>query len=266
MFDFEIYWDDSGTHTQSPIAVAACYVATKQQWDLAVKEWDATAVAEGFDTFHMADFMLHPKCGLKPFCDWDEVKRDRVYYRLASIINTRVRMGCSMAVPKDHYDAYIPQQVKADLGREHFTFAVRSVLDWVKQWHKRYAEGKKVQYVFDFMSRGKGEIMQVFDFLGERPEMAQELGYVPSDPDGVSLQKKELFKPLQAADILAWNTYNFMQEEISRGLPDKPAPLHPYFDVLWRNRPMQVGFYREGDLRDAGSGLLDHEEREGQPG
>jgi hypothetical protein len=41
MFTFETYWDDSGTNKESPIAVAACYVATKTQWDEFVKDWDA---------------------------------------------------------------------------------------------------------------------------------------------------------------------------------------------------------------------------------
>ena len=57
MFNFEIYWDNSGTDKQSPIAVAAAYVATKTQWDEFVRNWDEAREEEGFDFFHMTDFM-----------------------------------------------------------------------------------------------------------------------------------------------------------------------------------------------------------------
>ena len=268
MYDFEIYWDDSGTHKESPIAVAACYVATKEQWDLAVREWSEVQAVEGFGAFHMADFMAHPSVGKKPFCDWDQRKRDRVYYRLASIINTRVRMGFALAVPKKHFDTYLLSTLmKDEQGKEHFTFAVKSVLGWVAEWHERYGLGKSVQYVFSLMSKGKGEIMQIFDLLKEHPEIAQRLGFKYRDPDGLMFQNMESFKPLQAADILAWNTYNFMQREIRRGLPDNFAPLHPYFDKLWTDGPrMRIAFFREGHLRDAAADMRAYEEREGRPG
>lgn len=124
-----------------------------------------------------------------------------------------------------------------------------------------------MQYIFDFMSRGKGEIIQVFDFLGELPETARDFGYMPSDPDGLSFQKKEQFKPLQTADILAWNTYSFMQQEISRGLPDKPGRLTTsVFQCALAKQTNANRLLSRGRVRDAGSGLLDYEEREGQPG
>lgn len=44
---------------------------------------------EGFDMFHMAEFVAKPEMGHEPFCHWDNRKKDRVYAKLASIINTR---------------------------------------------------------------------------------------------------------------------------------------------------------------------------------
>jgi hypothetical protein len=57
MFEFEVYFDDSGTDGGSPIAVAACYVASKTQWDEFVKDWDKAREREGFDEFHMSEFV-----------------------------------------------------------------------------------------------------------------------------------------------------------------------------------------------------------------
>jgi len=77
MFNIEVYFDDSGTHAESPIAVAACYAATKTQWDEFVRNWDDARREEGFDVFHMADFAAKPERGIKPFCDWSPEKRHR---------------------------------------------------------------------------------------------------------------------------------------------------------------------------------------------
>ena len=175
-------------------------------------------------------------------------------------------MGFALGVPGKAYDLHTPQQVKDDLGKRHFTFVVRSVLDFVRQWYAVYGNGKAVQYVFDRMGKGRGEIMAIFDLMKERPDLAKQLGVLPNDPDGIAFQNKGFFKPLQAADILAWNMRSFMQDEINKGLPpEAPAKLRPYFDVLWRNRPMRVGFFRDSDIEKAGIDMLEYEKREGKP-
>lgn len=199
MFHFETYWDNSEEEPATentpafPMTIATCYVATKEQWDEFKRNWDDVRREEGFDVFHMTDFMAR----VKPFNEWDQVKRDRVYYRLASIINTRVRMGFAVGVPGESFDAHTPQQMKEDLGKRHFTFAVRSALDLVRQWYARYGEGKAVQYVFDRMGKGRGEIMAIFDLAKEQRGLAAELGALPNEPDGIAFQDKEFFKPLQ---------------------------------------------------------------------
>ena len=109
MFDFETYWDNSEEEPATentpafPMTIATCYVAAKEQWDKFTRNWDDVRREEGFDEFHMTDFMARAK----PFNEWSQVKRDRVYYRLASIINTRVRMGFALGVPGKAYDCIL---------------------------------------------------------------------------------------------------------------------------------------------------------------
>jgi hypothetical protein len=84
MLDFEVYFDDSGTHGQSEIAVGACYIAPKDQWDLFVKDLDLLRAKHGFDCFHMADFMA----GQQDFVGWDDSKRERVLRAVSCLIKT----------------------------------------------------------------------------------------------------------------------------------------------------------------------------------
>jgi hypothetical protein len=57
---FTACFDDSGTDGNSDIAVAACYIPTKRGWDEFVDAWDTARHGEGFDCFHLSDFMAPP--------------------------------------------------------------------------------------------------------------------------------------------------------------------------------------------------------------
>ncbi len=138
MFEIEVYFDDSGTDGGSPIAVAACYVANKYQWDEFVRNWDEVLEQEGFDAFHMSEFVAKPEAGHKPFCDWDNRKKERVYGRLASIINCRVRKGFSIAIPKKDFDEYAIKEFREQYAGHHYTFAVKSVMGLLEKWREKF--------------------------------------------------------------------------------------------------------------------------------
>lgn len=259
MFDIEMYWDDSGTHDGSPIAIAACYVADSEQWTHFVRNWDEARKDEGFDSFHMADFMAKPEIGKQPFCEWGQSKKNRVYSRLATIINTRVRIGFGFGVPVPAFDKYVPEHIKREVCPDAFTFAVQSIFSLITEWYVRYGQGKAIQYVFE--NRPKmGKVRQLWDVLKEHRSIARDLGFNANAPDGFSFQSPKLFKPLQAADMLAWNMNAHMRDVVLRGLPDVEN-VKPYFDLLRRDRPMRLGFLSEEQVKTAVK-TLENTERE----
>lgn len=91
---FQVYFDDSGTDTRSPMAIAACYISTKRGWDEFVQQWDSVRYSEDFDVFHMANFAhYHEKREEnKPFCDWDFGKGSAFIrdWRLSSITTSGI--------------------------------------------------------------------------------------------------------------------------------------------------------------------------------
>ena len=56
-----LYCDHSGTHRASDVAVAACYVATVEQWDEFRRNWNEANERENFGVFRMADFVGRQK-------------------------------------------------------------------------------------------------------------------------------------------------------------------------------------------------------------
>jgi uncharacterized protein DUF3800 len=248
MFELEVYFDDSGTDAGTPVAVAACYVATKTQWDEFVRNWDEVRKEEGFDVFHMAEFAAKPEAGHEPFCHWNVAKKTRVYRRLASIINTRVRKGFAVAVPKQPFDEYFFDELKG-YAQNHYVWAVKSVLGFIDNWRQEFSITIPMQYVFESGSLGEKQIEAVWKECLLRKNSEKRYGIVPN---GVMFQDKRLFKPLQAADILAWQTQNNMRRTVMIGRdPNDRSAEHEGFRMLKDGRPMELTFYSREQIRQA---------------
>lgn len=245
---FIAYFDDSGTDRNSDIAVAACYVSAKRGWDEFVEAWDRARWEEGFDSFHMSDFMAPPAQGKKPWCDWDNTKKTHVYNRLATIINANKRTGIAVAIPKAHWDA-VPERVLRHYGREHYTFAVRMCVNRIVDWRKRSMIGLPVRYTFDWEMQKtpkREEISRIFDLIG-KPQNYQVADLLGLEPKGYGFEHKEEFKPLQAADILAWQMRAHMRKIWPLGHDDESL-CHPGFRLLREDQDTDLGFFTKDQI------------------
>jgi hypothetical protein len=242
---YQTYFDDSGTHEQSEIAIAACYVSTESGWRRFAAEWDEVRFGEGFEYFHMAEFVAPPEHGHKPWCEWSKEKKVRVYNRLASIINQNKRVGMGCAVPKAAYDS-LPAESRKSFGMEHYTFAVRICLGQVTTWRTKSYNRLPMQFVFDWEnpgSRKRSEIEALFQTM--HPSWEQHLG---AGKDDYSFQKKKEVKPLQAADILAWQMNNHMRKIFPIGRDDESL-CHPGFKILRLDQEVDLSFFTSGQLQ-----------------
>jgi hypothetical protein len=90
------------------------------------------------------------------------------------------------------------------------------------------------------------------------------LGFKFDIPDGVLFQSTKIFKPLQAADILAWNMRNHMDNVVSKGKPDAPPHIHRYFEKLRLNQPVRLGCYSDMQTQEAFEVMKTHEQSTGE--
>jgi hypothetical protein len=203
---FSLYFDDSGTHPESDVAIAACYIGRLESWERLVDDWKLARQVEAFTVFGMADILG----GKNEFRGWGEARRDRLIRRLITITRCRADIGVAVAVPKVAYDKVIQGKIRDRFGKFHYTFAVRSCLTQIKGWRERHGITAPIQYVFDQMSEGKGEITAALDYhigTGRAALSGLERG-------GYSFRSKRGSEPLQAADILAHETYRCAVNEL----------------------------------------------------
>jgi hypothetical protein len=248
MFRLEVYLDDSGTDGNTPIAVAACYISSKEQWDHFTRNWDDVREKEGFDVFHMCEFVAKKEAGHKPFCDWDNAKKNRVYSKLASIINTRVRRGFAIAVPKASFDRYVFQEFKDGYAADHYTWAVRSILCLIADWRQKLGIAEPMQFVFHRGSLGQDQINRIWQLEAKKNTALPELRFGIAS-EGVLFEDGAVFKPLQAADILAWQIQNHMRRTVMVGKPTYFRAGHEGLVTLLKGRPVDAMFYSTEQLR-----------------
>jgi hypothetical protein len=120
------YFDDSGTHKESPVAVAAAWLSRFESWrDKFCPAWDRARTKEKFECFHFSEFAAsNPK---SEFASWDDTKKQRVLFRLRGAIRKNVECGFAIAVKKSDYDETVPPDLRKEAGEFHYTWAVRCV-------------------------------------------------------------------------------------------------------------------------------------------
>jgi hypothetical protein len=181
---------------------------------------------------------------------------------LASIINTRVRKGFALAIPKNAFDEHAFDEFKHGYAQNHYVWAAKCVIGLLEQWRTKYKVTVPMQYVFDSGSLGEKQLHEVWRQTKEQPDAEDRYGIVP---DGVMFQSSLAFKPLQAADILAWQAQNHMRRTIAVGRDVNDLRyVHPGFMLLRKNRPLDLGFYSAQQMRNVFETAKKHHEGTGK--
>jgi Protein of unknown function (DUF3800) len=243
---FTLYCDDSGTHPKSDVAVAGCYVATVEQWTEFRRNWDEASRRESFGVFHMADFVAKQKQFSAQ--EWrGQTKRDRTIRALVNIIKTRARIGFAAVVEKSAYDAVIvSSDLRKKFGENHYAFAVRICTAMVNRWRDEHHYEQKIQYTFDRMTKGKGDIDALFGTLVSGGQDAMNRYGVYKDC--WSFQDKAQVTQLQAADIWAWENYKYAVDTFFPEKEGRPSRTPRRSYLALRDSPCVVKYHVKESL------------------
>jgi len=201
---FTLYFDDSGTHHESDIAVAACLIAPDVKWEAIHTRWNEIILREKLDKskagcFHMAACVSGKQ---PPYDSWSGEKKRSVYREFLALMAEATEFGFSSYVSKAAHERFIANRHSALVGARPYTYAVRTCIGSTRKFREQ-REGP-FAFVFDQMSEGSGEILNI---LGELPDEGKAGLRLPAGFDAWTHANKRKFPPLQAADIFAWNVY-----------------------------------------------------------
>ena len=105
-----------------------------------------------------------------------------------------------------------------------------------------------MQYIFDWEKPGTPKHLEITQLMTNVHDKVKPLFGL--DTGGFSFQPRDKFKPLQAADILAWQMNAYMPKIYPRAETEEDLKkLHPGFLALRADQEVTLGFYTQSNLQ-----------------
>jgi hypothetical protein len=229
----EAYMDESGIHDGAHVCVIAGYWGSEKKWLKFEKRWPE--IIKGADEpslkeFHSTEFWNSRGERHGVFAQWSDAKADTFIADLvACIVDTKIFPTSAMLVMDEW------KKLNKD-ERRFLTGGYYHILEkkWITPgapnkpyfWPFKLAIGNPaihckpglhVHYTFDLNKQFKNHAIDLFALLKTDPKLTirHRLG-------SLDLELSEKALALQAADLLAYQTYQFGKQRILRA---RPAPL-----------------------------------------
>jgi len=142
------------------------------------------------------------------FAGWSDEKQARVVKRVRQIVRKYNVKAFSFGVLKHDYDEVIPNHLRVFTGKYHYSWAVRTVLAFIRDWAAISNVVEPLEYIFDFMGEeSASNRKEVEDILAQAEEESARSGR-PGMYTHYDLNRKRCeLAGLQCADVLAWTCY-----------------------------------------------------------
>lgn len=196
---FTIYVDDSGTDPNQKLAVASALIVPAIQIPRIDSLWQSFRKKEGFNYLHAAEIATRYR--KEQFAGWDDAKARHVFHRARQITMKHSSAAYVFAIDKKTFDREAPPDWKGPGGENHYTWAFRTLLHQLINWHRNHNLTGPYEFVFD---NATGKDRDEIEML-----MSQfDLEYPGWLEGHYSFRCKANVPCLQAADILAWTSYS----------------------------------------------------------
>jgi hypothetical protein len=205
------YFDDSGTHDPSQIVIIGGLFGTEAQWATLEDAWGKLLAVplEGqkptINRFHMTNCYN----STEEFAGWSRTETDYFCRQLQDIIIASGVAGYAIGCLKSAWDELVTGDARVCLGDAE-GFCVRSCFVEAVDWARQHSTEPDISFVFDDRPRRKSENRILFDAF-QRSELS------PPSLVGISFITSHKIFPLQAADMVAWEFYQYARTLIQAG-------------------------------------------------
>ncbi len=199
------FFDDSGTHSSSPVVVVGGLLGTEGQWAAFDTRWTKLLERPLDNKPRLTQFHLSPcQAGRGEFRNYTTVERDHITHLFNKIILDVGLVTFSCAVNKIAWDQLVVGNVAIQLGKPEGLCFVKC-LEFVIKTIRIRKPGQRVSIIFD-----QGIIDRIEDLAKLyllQSEIFPELA-------GIGYGKVAEIPPLQGADMIATGSYQFAQESL----------------------------------------------------
>jgi hypothetical protein len=228
------YFDDSGTHDKTDkkgVVLVAGILGT--EWQLGTLEalWKKELAAPlcGRKKYVQRLHMFHCNQSLGEFGGWTRTETDHFLHRLQDIIFSSHVGAYGVAVARADWDELVVGNVRGTLGDAE-EYCISQCFVSALRWARTNTFDPQITFVFD--SRSK-EIERRAQAIGN----AFEIHSTSPEVVGTAFLSSYKVRPLQAADMIAWELYQHAKDILRNGMKSAERPQlrrlykNMYFDV-----------------------------------
>jgi hypothetical protein len=214
---FKAYLDESGVKNDPNIFAMGGCVAPENAWSLWHPQWKAFLDDPGngrgkIGYMHMVE-CIHSR---EQFTGWTKEETNAFALKLARSFNNHplIYKVSSAIVMKDFHDVIkgeLLEKVKSPYYLS-MLLCVKAIADKMRQLRGIWAARKeRVAYIFEEQAEYEIEASRLFRHIVEKQDGARRFKL-----ESCSFEPKQRFTPLQAADMMAWETNREMRRRIGQ--------------------------------------------------
>jgi hypothetical protein len=224
------YFDDSGSHDQSEVVVVAGVMGLESELQTLENLWrdHLDQPLDGLKTplkeFHARDCFASEG----EFTGWKRTETDYFRHQLReTIIRSRVS-GYGFACVRSEFDTEIQGEFRSIFGDSE-AFATTNCFVRALRWARNCTFDPEMTFVFDNKPQRNNETKALFD--------AFQMHEASRDLIGVSFLDSKKTLPLQAADLFAWEFYQYAKQILRKGMsaPDTEGMKHLAKGMYYRD-------------------------------
>jgi len=226
------YFDDSGTHAQSDIVLVASIFGTEARMDCLDRNWKRhldrplDGQRPPLKRFHAFDC----NNSVGEFLGWTRTETDYFWHQLQTEIIESGIAGYGVAVSRKDYDEMVTGDIRAVMGdpegmciNQNFVRAIG--------WIQANTFDTALSFVFD------DRPSSIRRYAGTVYDAFQRWVQPPPEVTGYGFRNSVGVRPLQVADMIAWELYQHANDLLINGLN---APARPQLQRLIRNMDLKA--------------------------
>lgn len=222
------YFDESGSHQQSEVFTLAGLVSTAKRWEHFSAAWLRTLRRFGLTSpFHTQECMNRRG----QFKDWPEDRRIRLLQELARLIKAHIICGVSSSVLVRDFEEVMNAPDDEDEGTYPYVFCLQSCLEEVSARVARPGEG--IACMFERIRGVEADATKFFYYLQSSKTWEDTFRTIAF---GSAVD----FVPLQAADLIAYENYKFVLQQVAH--PGE-LPIRKFYRLLDQSKVFHFGYY-----------------------
>jgi len=223
------YLDDSGSHSTSDIVITAGVAGTEWRLESLEKFWrkelaqPLESLKPSLKRFHMAEC----QDSRGEFERWTRTETDYLCHRLGTVIIDSGVMAYGMACSRKDWDELVTGDIRAVWGDPE-GMCITNCFTKLIAWAQQFTFDPEMRFVFDNrtkeVERRARAVFDAFQRRIEKPRLAE-----------ISFGSSQKNLHLQAADMVAWEFYQYANDILANGFVDAKRPQYRRLasNMLW---------------------------------